>query len=147
MVESHGWPILPEEAYINQSFDFVSCRAKHLDKTAEYLMAKAYEAGNGVGQNQEQKIRYLKKAARQWNRSTGYFMPSQGDVSGYFVPNTTGVIPGNMKAQYELALLYLGGEEVELKPKKAKRLLEDAAKQDYQPAIDLLARLEAAQAS
>jgi TPR repeat protein len=84
---------------------------------AQYNLGNAYKRGEGVPQNNLLAVRWWKKAVEQ-----------------DFGP-----------AQFNLASAYIEGAGVEKDQEQAVSLYRQAAKNGHQPAIDLLARLEADQ--
>lgn len=144
VVENHGIMDFPEELLAQQPINYISCRAGFNDKNAEYLLAQAYFSGDRVEKNQDQAIKYLKRSAEEKLKTPMYYRAGVAGQRGTYIGGPAyGIYPGNMKAQYELAKLYLEGNGVKQSDKKAKELLTLSANQDFAPAVELLSKIDA----
>ena len=82
---------------------------------AQLYLGSCYFYGDGVAQDKAEAVKWWLKAAQQ----------------------------GLPEAQYDLAIAYNKGVGVKEDPAKAKKWLQKAAAQKYEPAVELLKKIEA----
>jgi TPR repeat protein len=122
----------------------LECRAAAGDRQAQLDLAIRYEEGAGVPPSLKRAVRlYRSAAAPSGGTIYVYSPPVGGEKAGRVLPLNAGPgVPGLAEAQFRLALLYLEGRGVKQSDRRARALLENAAKRGHSLSADLLARLE-----
>lgn len=122
---------------------FIECRARRGSQIAQFLLGREYEAGNRVTRDFEQAAKWYKRAAGPASNSQYTYAPPVGHRElGRLVEGTRDRPErGYPPAQMALAELYLDGRGLKEDEAKAQRWLSRAARQGYEPAIELLDRL------
>jgi len=122
----------------------LTCRARGGERDAQYQLARLYDAGEGVAPDAREAARWYKLAAAPSSGQSYYYMAPVGNQSrGWVMPYQTGQPhPGDARAQFALARLYLDGRGVKRSERRARRWLDRAARQGYGPAVILLRELE-----
>lgn len=129
------------------------CRALEGGNNGPYALARFFEAGvddsDDPARIMKEAVRWYKKAARPSSGSTPVYMPPMGNLKyGRVINIPTGpATPGDARAQFRLAELYIEGRFVKQSDKKARVWLKRAADKGYPPAVALLSAMEAELAS
>ena len=125
------------------------CRALKDGDNLQYALARFLEAGvddsDDPARIMKEAVRWYKKAAASSSGSTPVYMAPVGNLKYGWVMNvSTGpATPGDARAQFRLAELYMEGRFVKQNNKKAGKWLGRAAAQGYPPAVALLSAMEA----
>ena len=130
-------------------FAAIFCRALEGDDDDEYRYAELLESlaehNEDPARTMKEAIRWYKMAAGQSSGSIPVYMAPVGNQKYGWVMNvrTGTATPGDARAQFRLAELYLEGKGVKQSEKKARVWLGRSAAQSHPPAIALLAEMEA----
>ncbi|WP_082731709.1 MULTISPECIES: tetratricopeptide repeat protein [unclassified Sphingomonas] len=123
------------------SASVLHCAADQGNRSAQVELAKRYEMGEGVPRDVRKAVTLYERAARNIAPNTAIYSPpvrlgGRGQV--LFIQNENAG-PGLAEAQYRLGRLLLEGRGVPGNIRRGRSLIEQAAKQNYAPAIDYLA--------
>lgn len=123
----------------------LNCLALGGNKGAQISLAQAYETGIGLPRDMEKAVDWYQRAATPTaSRNSDYTPPVDNQTYGRVQNIQFGTeIPGDAFAQFRLGEIYLAGDGVKQSDKRARRWLRRAARQDYAPAVALLAEMEA----
>jgi enhanced entry protein EnhC len=121
------------------------------DVDAQMMVAAAYLFGLGVKKNEDQATNYYIDAAKKGNAIAQFTLAENFMNTRHATNNKLGLIwlsksaaQGNPKALTKLAGIYLTGKMLPKDPARANDLLQQAAKQQYAPAMLALGDLATA---
>lgn len=109
---------------------------------AQYTLARAYLAGDGVAKDEQQSLQWLAKAAEQG------FAPAQNDLGGYYldqkdIANAAPLLQaaaeqGYAPAQFNFGVMLVRGDGVQKNEEAGVALIQQSAAQGFPPAQQAL---------
>jgi len=108
------------------------------DVDAQYEVGIMYLKGQGVAQDRAKAINWLEKAAKNGNEQAASKLGRIHEKEEKFKQSQSEAESGDLKAQYEIAMMYLKGRGVDKNGKLGKQWLTKAAEKNDAKAITRL---------
>lgn len=137
----------PQPPGSSSNYSALACHAANGDRSAQLTLARAYEVGVGLPRDMNKAISwYRRAAASKSGKLPIYVAPVGNQKYGHVMMLDTGPTePGSAWAQFRLGEIYLAGKGVKQSDRRARKWLKRSARQGYAPAIELLAKMVAAE--
>jgi hypothetical protein len=126
------------------NFAALVCHATNGDRSAQVTLARAYETGAGLPQDMKMAVEWYRRAAApKTGKMPVYVAPVGNQKYGNVMMLDSGTeTPGDAWAQFRLGEIYLAGKGVRQSDRRARKWLRRSAAQGYDPAAELLAKME-----